>query len=69
MSLTPVHETEVHTIFRYNFVAGAQIVPQKYLCDRIGKDGWDGRQGQKFVRGMVVSISRGETQPTHNNQK
>jgi hypothetical protein len=51
-------------------VAGGQIVPKKILCDRIEKDGWDGCQGQKFVRGIVVSIFRGEThQPTHNNQK
>jgi hypothetical protein len=40
-------------IFRYNFVAGGQIVPKKCLCDRIEKDGWDGRKGQKFVRGSV----------------
>jgi hypothetical protein len=54
----------------YDFVAGGQIVPQKCLCDRIEKDGWDGCQGQIFVRGTIVSISRGEThQPIHNNQK
>jgi hypothetical protein len=41
------------TIFRYDFVAGAQIVPQKCLCDRKEKDGWDGRHGQKYIRGSV----------------
>jgi hypothetical protein len=41
------------TIFRYNFVAGGQIVPEKCLHDRIDKDGWDERQGQKFIRGSV----------------
>jgi hypothetical protein len=32
-----------NTIFRYDFVAGGQIVPKQCLCDRIEKDGWDGR--------------------------
>jgi hypothetical protein len=41
------------TIFRYDFVAGGQIVPKKCLHDRIEKDGWDGCQGQKFVRDSV----------------
>ena len=53
-SLRPVLSQKITgTIFRYNFVAGGQIVPQKCLCDRIEKDGWDGRQGQKIVRGSV----------------
>ncbi len=47
------------TIFRYNFLTGAQIVPQKCLCDRIERDGWDGAK-DKHLSG-VVSISRGET--------
>ncbi len=47
------------TIFMYNFVAGGEIVPQKWLgklvtdCDRIEKDGWDRRQGQKCVTDSV----------------
>jgi hypothetical protein len=40
-------------IFRYDFVAGGEIVPQKCLGDRIEKDGWDRRQGQKFIRDSV----------------
>jgi hypothetical protein len=40
-------------IFRYDFVAGGEIVPQNCLVDRIEKDGWDGHQGQKFVRDSV----------------
>ncbi len=40
-------------MYRYDFVAGGQIVPKKFLCDSIEKDGWDGHQGQKFVRGSV----------------
>jgi hypothetical protein len=54
-------------VFRYNFLVGAQIIPQKYLCDRIEKDGWDGCQGQKIVRGSVYLYQRGDS-PTHNNQ-
>jgi hypothetical protein len=50
------------TIFWYDFMVGAQIVPQKFLCDRIEKDGWENPS-------EVVSISREETQPTHNNKK
>jgi hypothetical protein len=57
------------TIFKYNFVAGGQIVPKKCLHDSIEKDGWDGRQDKK-ASGVVLSISSGEThQPTHNNPK
>ncbi len=44
------------TIFRYDFVAGGQIIPKKFLCDRIEKDGWDGRQGQKIVRGTSQKL-------------
>ncbi len=52
--LTPVMPQEKRSaIFRFDFVAGAQIVPQKCLCDRKEKDGWDGHHGQKFVRGSV----------------
>jgi hypothetical protein len=40
-------------IFRYDFVAGGQIVPKKCLSDRIKKYGWDRRQGKIFVRGSV----------------
>ncbi len=40
-------------IFRYDLVAGGEIVPHKCLVDRIEKDGWDGRQGQTFVRDSV----------------
>ncbi len=47
------HNKKTGTIFRYDFVAGGQIIPKKCLCDRIEKDGWDGHQGQKFVRGSV----------------
>jgi hypothetical protein len=43
-------------IFRYDFVAGGEIVPQKCLVDRIEKDGWDGRQGQKFVRDTSLKV-------------
>ncbi len=32
-------------MFRYNFVVGGEIIPQKCLVDRIEKDGWDGCQG------------------------
>jgi hypothetical protein len=35
------------TIFRYDFVVGGHIVPKTCLHDRIEKNGWDGRQGQK----------------------
>ncbi len=41
-------QTKTGMIFRYDFVAGGQIVPQKSLCDRIEKDGWDGHQGRKL---------------------
>jgi hypothetical protein len=36
-------------------MAGAQIVPQKCVCDRIEKDVWDGAKVQKFVRGSVYT--------------
>ncbi len=37
--LRPVlSQKKAGTIFRYDFVAGGQIVPQKYLCDRTAKD-------------------------------
>ncbi len=54
MNITPfMSQKKTGPIFRSNFVAGGQIVPKKCLCDRIEKDGWDGCQGQKFVRGSV----------------
>jgi hypothetical protein len=39
--------------FRYNFVAGGQIVPKKCLCDRIEKTGAKNKNLSE-----VVSISR-----------
>jgi hypothetical protein len=44
-TITPIMSREKRgTIFRYDIVVGAQIMPQKCLCDRIEKDGWDGHQ-------------------------
>jgi hypothetical protein len=60
-TLRPVlSQQKTGTIFRYDFVAGGQIVPKICLCDRIEKDGWDGCQGQKFVRGSV-NLYRGDS--------
>ncbi len=48
-------------------VAG-QNVPKKCLCDRI-EEKMDGMGAKDTNLSGVVSISREETQPTHNNQK